>query len=79
MDTIKKLFPYSFKEKNTVKDLIIAILIYLAITIVCSIVTTILGGIPLIGALIGLLSSLIGIYTFIGIVLAVLDYMKVFK
>jgi len=79
MDTIKKLFPISFKEKNAFKELINAVLIYLIITIVCSIVTSLLGIIPFIGFVVGIISSIIGLYTFIGIILAVLDYMKAFK
>ena len=78
MDTIKKLFPLSF-GKNTVKDLVIAILIYIVLDIVCGFVIGLLGKLPLIGWLFGLVGAVAGIYFFVGIVIAVLAYLKVLK
>lgn len=78
MDMLKKFFPFSFKAKE-VKDLIINIVIYLVVSIVGGWVLGLLGGIPLIGAVAGLVSSLLGLYCLVGIVLAVLDYLKILK
>lgn len=87
METLKKIFPYSFKEKADVAALVINILIHIGVSVAVSIVITILnlilGFIPLIGAvavtLLGLLGSVVGLYLLIGIILTCLDYFKVLK
>lgn len=78
MDTIKKLFPYSFKA-NSVKDLIVTIVVYLIADLVCGLVIRLLGGLPLIGWLFGIVGWVAGIYFFVGIVLAVLNFLGVLK
>ena len=79
MDMLKKLFPLSFKEKSTVKDLVIAIIFYIAADIACGIVISLLGALPLVGWIFNLIGSVLGLYFFVGLVLVVLDYLKVFK
>ena len=69
MDTLKKLFPLSFKEKKDVGALIVNILIYLAI----SVVVGMLAFIPIVGWA----SQLIHLYLLAGILLSILDYCKV--
>lgn len=78
MDMLKKFFPFSFKSKE-VKDLIINIVIYLVVSIVGGWVLGLLSGIPVIGAVASLVGSLLGLYCLVGIVLAVLDYLKILK
>lgn len=78
MDMLKKFFPFSFKSKE-VKDLIINIVIYLVVSIVGGWVLGLLGGIPVIGLVAGLVGSLLGLYCLVGIVLAVLDFLKILK
>lgn len=78
MDTIKKRFPFSFRGK-TLKDLIITILIYIIADVVCGLVIGLLGAIPLVGILFRLVGWALGLYFFVGIVLAVLAFVGVLK
>ena len=86
MDTLKKFFPRAFKATD-VKELIIAIVIYVLIDIVCGAViglaAKILAGLPLVGGLlawaVGIVGSLVGLYALIGIVLSILVFVKVVK
>ena len=78
MDMPKKIFPFSFKSKE-VKDLVINIVIYLVASIVGGWLLGLLGGIPLLGVIFDLIGSLFGLYCLVGIVLAVLDFLKILK
>ena len=72
MDMLKKFFPYSFGAKD-VTALIVKIVVYV---VASAVLGAIIGLIPLVGGIVG---SLIGIYSTVGIVLVVLDYLKVLK
>ena len=72
MELLQKIFPFSFGAKD-IAGLIIKILVYIVASTVLGFVV---GLIPLIGGLIG---SLIGLYSTVGIVMAVLDYLKILK
>lgn len=85
MEQLAKFFPINKRvQKGNVSSLVITIIIYIVLPVVLGIVTglinLILGGIPVIGDLItwllGAISSLIGLYCLIGIILAVVDYVK---
>lgn len=78
MDLLKKFFPYSFRA-NDVSSLIITILVYIVADVICGFAIGLLSGIPLIGILIGLVGSLLGIYFFAGIIIAVLNFLKLLK
>lgn len=86
MDILKKVFPYSFGAAE-VKDLVIKIIVYIVAAFLAGVVLAlaglITGWIPVLGAVIGLLLSIVGgaveLYVLIGIVLLVLDYLKVLK
>lgn len=79
MDTLKKLFPLSFREKKEVKDFIIVLVIYAVISIVCEIVFWLLGKIPLVGFLFGLVGWVVGLYIIGGVVLTILHFTGVIK
>lgn len=79
MDTLVKFFPYSFKEKKDVAALIVNILVYIVVGFAVGVVGTLLGFIPFVGFLITILVSAVDLYILIGIVLSVLDYLKVIK
>lgn len=87
METLKKLFPLSFKRLDSVANLIIGILLYLVVGIIAgaliALATLIVGWIPVIGTIIGwvlgLIGSLIGLYVLAGIVIQILAYCKVIK
>ena len=72
MATLKKLFPLSFKEKNGIGGLIVNILIHVLANVVAGIIIALL-------PILGILGGLIGLYFTVGIVLSVLDYLKVIK
>ena len=79
MELIKKIFPLSFAKKETLGALIINILIQV---IVCAIAVALIGifsKLPIIGVIIGWVGGLVGTYQLIGILLSLLDYLKVLK
>ena len=79
MDALKKLFPYSFKKKKQLSDLIVNIIVYLLAGVVGAALVGFLGGIPLIGVVLKYVGGLIDLYVLVAIILSVLDYMKAFK
>lgn len=87
METLKKLFPLSFKYTDSVANLIIGILIYLVVGIVGGVLIAlaglITGWIPVVGAVVGVLLRLIGglvdLYILAGIVIQILVFAKVIK
>ncbi len=78
METLKKLFPFSFGVKD-VATLIIKILIYVVVGAVLGFVLVILGKIPVVGLLTGIVGTLVEIYLLAAIVIAILDFCKVLK
>ena len=87
MDTLKKIFPLSFKRTDSVANLIIGILIYLVVGLVAGALIAIsglvTGWIPVIGALIGWVLGIVGtivdIYVVAGIVIQILVFAKIIK
>lgn len=78
MDTLKKLFPFSFKEMD-LKALIITIVGYIIAGFLLGLVLGLLGRIPLIGWIFRLVRWLIELYITVGVILAVLKFLKVVK
>ena len=79
METIKKYFPLSFKEKSEVRDLVISVLVYLAGAIVIGALMGILSGVPVMNWMIGIVGTLAELYAVCGIVFSSLDYFKMLK
>lgn len=79
METLKKFFPYSFKEKKDVAALVVNIIVYVVIGFAAGVLIGLLSSIPIIGIIIGIIGSAIDLYIFIAIVLSVLDYLKILK
>ena len=79
MDTLKKLFPFSFRPLKGLTDLIIAVILLIVADAVCGVVIGLLSHLPLIGWIIGLVGGLLGLYFFVSIVLIILNYLKVLK
>ena len=79
METLKKYFPFSFKEKSEIGGLIVNILLYLAGAIVAGFVIGLFAGIPVVNWIFGLLGALAELYVAAGILLSVLDYLKKLK
>jgi hypothetical protein len=78
MDLLKKLFPLSFKLKD-ITALVIAIIIYVVADVVVGVIVGLLWWAPIVGLLISAIASLVGLYTLIGIVLAILEFCGVLK
>ena len=72
MDMLKKFFPYSFGAED-VKAMAIKIAVYV---IGGYLLGFLLGWVPFVGGLIG---AVISLYSTVGWILTILDYMKVFK
>ena len=87
MDTLKKLFPLSWKYSKGVSNLIIGILIYLVVGIVAGVLIAfagaITGWIPVISKLVALVlraaCALIDIYVIAGIVIQILVFAQIIK
>lgn len=87
METLMKIFPYSFKEKKDTAALVINILLHIAVSvgvgIIIAVLDLILVFIPLIGtiviSLLDIVGKVVGLYLLIGIVLSCLDYFRVLK
>ena len=79
MATLKKFFPLAFKAKKDIAALIVNILIHIVGDAVAGVLIGLLSALPLIGWIFGLLGGLVGLYFTVGIVLSILDYLKVLK
>ena len=79
MDLLKKVFPYSFKEINSVAELVIGILVYLVVGLIAGALIGLLAKLPIIGWIIGIAGGLVELYCLVGIVLQVLLYTKILK
>ncbi len=78
MDILKKYFPHAFKATE-LTAFIITLIIYVLIDVVCGFVIGLLAKIPVLGIIFGLLGTLVGLYALIGVVLAILVFVKVLK
>lgn len=80
---LKQIFPFSFGEKKDVAGLVMNILIYVVGGLVAGFIIGLPALLPLIGGILGVIAGLIGtlgeIYVIAGIVLSVLDYLKILK
>lgn len=74
---LEKLFKLSYDVKD-LNSLIIAIVIYVVVPLVFGIVTAIIS-ISIIAWIIGIIGTILGLYCLVGIVLAILQYLKVAK
>lgn len=83
MDTLKKIFPVSFKYTDSAANLVIGILIYVVGMIVGGAVVGLaqwlFAFIPVLVWLLGLVGSLVSIYCIAGIVIQVLVFAKAIK
>lgn len=79
MDTIKKIFPYSFKEKKTIGALLINVLIQLVIAAIFGILIGVLAKIPVVNLITGIVGGLVDLYFVVGIILSILHYLNIVK
>ncbi len=78
MEMLKKFFPFSFKSQGLV-NFIITLIVYLVISAVLGWAIAVLAGIPIVGILCGLLGALLELYVLVGVVLAILNFLKIVK
>ena len=80
MNILKKFFPFSFGVKTKeINSLIAGILIYVVIGIVMGALAGLLGNIPVLNVLVGILTGVLEVYCTAGIVFAVLKFVNVMK
>ena len=79
MELLKTVFPFSFQPKKDVATLVINILIYLAVGLVAGLLIGLLSKINVLGLIVSLVGGLADLYVTAGVVLSVLDYMKILK
>ena len=80
MELLKKFFPFSFRTKdNDVGSLVWLIILHVAVGIVAGVVFGLLGGIPLLGLPFRIVGYLVDLYITGGIVIAILQYVKVIR
>ena len=78
MALLKSLFPFSFGAKD-VAALVIKCIVYLVVGLVAGALIGILAAVPIVGWIVGIFGGLVDIYVLAGIVIAVLDYLKILK
>ena len=77
MNKLFRYFPLSTAvEPGNVRQLIISLAIYLVASAVLGVLNAVLGWIPLVGWLLGLVFSLLGIYCGAGLVLAIVRFVQ---
>ena len=79
METLKKIFPVSFKFQDSVANLILGVLVYLVVGALMGVVFALVRLIPIGGWIVGIFSGLIGVYVLAGIIIMFLSYFKVLK
>ncbi len=77
MEKLSPYFPLSFNVlPGDVKSLILTLIIYLVACAIMGVLNAVLGWIPLVGWLLRLIFSLVGLYCVAGMVLAVMKFFK---
>ncbi|MBE5937514.1 MAG: hypothetical protein E7265_05745 [Lachnospiraceae bacterium] len=76
MKALLPLFPFSNIKRGSIVGLIVAIVIYVVIAAVLGVVLSLVAGMPIINWVAGIISTLIWIYEVVGIVLAILKFIK---
>jgi hypothetical protein len=74
---LKKIFPLAFGEKKDILGLIVNILIHVVVNVIAGFVIGVLGFLPLIGWVFGLLGSVLGIYFTVSLVISFLHFFKI--
>lgn len=78
LNVIKPYFPQAFKADD-VKSLVIALVLYAVVACVIGWVLGLLSWIPIIGFIFGVVRWVINLYCAVGIILALLVFLKVVK
>lgn len=77
MEKLLPYFPLSAKvDKDNVVSLVIAIVVYVVVAAVLGAILGFIGRIPIIGIVASIISTLVWIYEVVGIVLAIMVFVK---
>ncbi len=80
MDIIKKIWPTPFNVKEkSVGSLLIQIIIFIIVVAIAGVVIGFLSGLPNVGFIFSIIGSLLGLYSTIGIVLAILKFLGIVR
>ena len=78
MEFLQKFWPTPFKiEKGNVASFLVQLIIFVLLTAVFVILIGVLAAIPIVGIIFGIIGSLMGLYTLIGVVLCILRFVDV--
>lgn len=78
MDFLKTLWPTPFKiKKGSIGSFLVQLIIFLVITAVVGWLIGLLSAIPIVGIVFGIVGSLMGIYSLVGVVLCILKFIGV--
>ena len=77
MEKLYPYFPISTKvQKGDLRSLIISIVMYVVASVLMGVAEKLLGWIPVLGFVLGLVFYVLGIYCTIGIIIAVIRYFR---
>ena len=80
MDLLRRIWPTPFKiAKGNIGSFIIQLVIFIVVCVLVGWLFGVLGGIPVLGLIFRILGSLIGIYSFVGVVLCILKFLGLVK
>ncbi len=81
MNTLKKLFPLSFKVKSGVLSLLINILIQVIVAAIAGVLIGVIAGLglPVISWLFSIVCGLVDLYCLVGIILGLLYFFDIIK
>lgn len=87
MEALKKFFPLSYRNNDSILNLVIGCVIYVVVAIVAGLLISLagllIGWIPVLGPILGWASGIVGwvveVYVIAGIVIRILSFFKVIK
>lgn len=79
MDMLRKFFPFAFTEKKDVASLVLYVIIHIVAMAVIGVVGFLIGLIPIVRIISGLIFGLVDLYLLISLVLCFLDFFKILE
>ncbi len=76
---MKQYFPLSVKAKESIGSLVVSLIIYCGVFYLIRFACGILGKLPLVNLITGLVQIVVGLYCGAGVILALLFFFKVIK
>ena len=76
---MKQYFPLSVKAKESIGSLIVSLIIYCGVFYLVNFACGLLGKLPLVGLITGIVQLIVGLYCGVGAILALLYFFKLLK